>query len=67
MSTTNPSNDVREKVREGYAQIAQSGVWLGVNAHPDFQGPEAAPATSGGCCGGGGCRPAHPVRRQDRG
>ncbi len=55
MTTRNPGHDVRETVREGYSKIAQSGVWLGVNAHPDFQGPETAPAKSSGCCGGGGC------------
>jgi len=54
-STTTPSGDqVREKVREGYAEIARSGQWSGVR-------PASAPVNDdAGCCGGassggGGC------------
>lgn len=38
----------RDTIREGYAAIARSGQWSGVNAASEPQ--EAA-----GCCGGGGC------------
>ncbi len=42
---------VREKVREGYGQIARSGQWSGVSA----TGTQPQKA-EGGCCGsGGGC------------
>ena len=44
-AVTNESNAdaVREAVRKGYATIAETGVWSGVESK------------SGGCCGGGGC------------
>ena len=60
-STTTPSGDqVREKVREGYAGIARSGQWSGVR-------PASAPVNDdAGCCGGassggGGCCGAREV------
>ena len=40
-------HEVREKVREGYAKIAESGVFLA-------GGQEKQPS-GGGCCGGGSC------------
>ncbi|MCA9284309.1 MAG: arsenite methyltransferase [Phycisphaerales bacterium] len=40
----NESNDTREKVRAGYAAIAETGVWR-----------EERPQAEGCCCGGGGC------------
>lgn len=45
-------NDIRDQVREGYAQIARSGQWSGVSASADD--------TQAGCCGSGGgcCGPA---------
>lgn len=49
MSETKPDS-VRETVREGYAEIAKSGRWSGVEAKP-----ADAAATAGSCCGGGGC------------
>lgn len=39
--------EVRDRVREGYAEIARSGQWSGVR-------PESADGDSS-CCGGGGC------------
>ncbi len=42
MSTTSEQQNIRDQVREGYAQIARKGSWL----------PTAAPSDSG-CCGGG--------------
>lgn len=39
------SDNVRDKVREGYAQIARSGQWSGVSADAD------EPCCAGGCCG----------------
>ena len=48
-STPSPSADaVREKVREGYSKIAQSGSWSAAQA---AAAPAAGPGS--GCCGGG--------------
>jgi SAM-dependent methyltransferase len=44
---TEQNNDVRDKVREGYSEIAKSGQWSGVAADGG--------TGEGGCCGGGGC------------
>ena len=41
------ADDVRTKVRAGYAQIAEAGSWSAA------QPADSKPAT--GCCGGGGC------------
>jgi arsenite methyltransferase len=47
------ANTARDRVREGYAQIARTGQWSGVRpASALMQLGEAAPAT--GCCAGGG-------------
>ncbi len=46
-SSENTWADVRDKVREGYAEIARTGQWSSV------QGAPAAQPSS--CCGGGGC------------
>jgi arsenite methyltransferase len=47
-AATAPSDQVREKVREGYAAIAQKGAWL--------EDPERSAASCGsGGGGGGGC------------
>ncbi len=40
-------HEVREKVRDGYARIAESGVFL--------VGDEPKESSGGGCCGGGSC------------
>jgi len=51
MTTDAPRNapeHVRDRVRDGYAEIARTGQWSGV-------APAAADAASTGCCGGGGC------------
>lgn len=42
--TAGPPADIREKVREGYGEIARSGTWSSV----------AATESASGCCGGGG-------------
>ncbi|HZW08882.1 MAG TPA: arsenite methyltransferase [Phycisphaerales bacterium] len=62
---TKPSNaatgsaaDVRDKVREGYGQIARSGQWSGVQAEPapaSCCGASAQPSGTSGGGGGGGC------------
>lgn len=44
-------NDIRDRVREGYSEIARSGVWSGVSA----QNAGPAAETHSACCGGGGC------------
>lgn len=49
--TTRSQEEIRDKVREGYAKIAESGVWLGQQMKDS---PEAKPS---GCCGGGCCGP----------
>ncbi|MCB9846883.1 MAG: arsenite methyltransferase [Phycisphaeraceae bacterium] len=50
-TTTAPSGDqVRDRVREGYAEIAKSGQWSGVRPASARLGDQGA-----GCCGGGGC------------
>ncbi|MEM9083740.1 MAG: arsenite methyltransferase [Planctomycetota bacterium] len=47
---TTPNTDtVHEKVREGYAEIAKSGQWSGVET------ASSPLETASGCCGGGGC------------
>ena len=43
--TSSPPTDIREKVREGYGEIARAGVWSSVAAES---------ATESGCCGTGG-------------
>jgi len=53
MNAANNSNentwaDVRDKVREGYAEIARTGQWSGVQGAPASQ-------ASSSCCAGGGC------------
>lgn len=45
--TTNTNDAMRDKVRKGYAEIAQTGQWSSVTTN--------APAPDSGCCGGGGC------------
>jgi arsenite methyltransferase len=45
-----PADDTRDKVREGYAEIARSGQWSGVR--PASAKTAEADAA---CCGGGGC------------
>lgn len=40
-------HEVREKVREGYTKIAESGVFLA--------GDQQKQSSDGGCCGGGSC------------
>ncbi len=53
VSTAAPeSGTLREKVREGYAKIAQSGVWS-VGAEPATSG--CCGGAAGGSSGGGGC------------
>jgi SAM-dependent methyltransferase len=47
--TTNTNDSMRDTIRKGYAQIAQSGQWSSVKA------ASAPPAPGSGCCGGGGC------------
>ncbi len=47
-NTDRTSDQLRDRVREGYAEIARSGQWSGVKAATEAQ--DAA-----GCCGGGGC------------
>jgi arsenite methyltransferase len=51
--TANPhDHTLRDKVREGYAEIARSGQWSGVR--PDSARlDQAEDQTAGGCCGGG--------------
>ena len=49
--TSNES--LRDKVREGYAEIARSGQWSGVR--PASAGVTGADDSAGGCCAGGGC------------
>ncbi|MEM9294983.1 MAG: methyltransferase domain-containing protein, partial [Planctomycetota bacterium] len=50
--TRTSSDDVREKVRAGYAEIARSGQWSGVA--PATTGLTVGGSDSaGGCCGGG--------------
>ncbi|MFT3683851.1 MAG: arsenite methyltransferase [Phycisphaerales bacterium] len=44
MSNDKSPDAVRDTVREGYATIAVTGVWSGVESKK-----------AGGCCGGGGC------------
>ncbi len=61
MSDT-PSTDIREKVREGYGDIADSGVWLGQNTS-ETKSPCCTPVgaprkgvtlkVASSCCGGG--------------
>ncbi len=43
------ADDIRNKVREGYAEIAKSGQWSGVLSVAQDGGDD------GGCCSGGGC------------
>ena len=50
MMDTSKQNEMREKVREGYAEIARSGQWSGVRPASARMEGEAS-----GCCGGGGC------------
>lgn len=57
-STASNGDQVRDRVREGYAEIARSGQWSGVRPSP----ADPAPAGQTGCCGGssgggggGGC------------
>ncbi len=52
------ANDLRDKVREGYAEIARSGQWSSVQSAPaagrDEAGSESAccgGSSGGGCCG----------------
>ena len=48
MSTTQDSKEkVHETVREGYSEIARSGVWLGEQVKDD----ETGPCGGGSCCG----------------
>lgn len=47
-SSDRTSDQLRDRVREGYAEIARSGQWSGVKAATESQ-------DAGGCCGGGGC------------
>jgi SAM-dependent methyltransferase len=59
-NTTNPS-DIRERVREGYSDIAETGVWLGQNTD-ESKSPCCSPVikprkgltlkVSSSCCGG---------------
>lgn len=62
-SATPATGDIRERVREGYAAIAERGVWLGQNtaetqAKPACCAPAPAPRkgltlkVSSSCCGG---------------
>ncbi|MEL7483801.1 MAG: hypothetical protein AAFN41_05535 [Planctomycetota bacterium] len=52
-TTTNASTvDLRDKVREGYSEIAKSGQWSGVRP---ASARVADAADSDACCGGGGC------------
>ena len=44
---TGNSDDIRNRVREGYSEIARTGQWSGVSANPAN--------TESGCCAGGGC------------
>ncbi|MBY0307883.1 MAG: arsenite methyltransferase [Phycisphaerales bacterium] len=46
MSTDRTPEAVRDTVRQGYAAIATTGVWSGVQTKPN---------AAGGWCGGGGC------------
>ena len=46
-NTPAPTQDVHDKVREGYGEIARSGAWSGVAA--------AGTTPTDTCCGGGGC------------
>ncbi|MEM9064599.1 MAG: arsenite methyltransferase [Planctomycetota bacterium] len=47
---TNPkTDDSRDAIRDGYAEIARSGQWSGVRPAEEPQ------AEGSGCCGGGGC------------
>ena len=61
-ATTAAAVDLRDKVREGYSEIAKSGQWSGVQAASymmDGDGKQAdapdAGEGAGDCCGGGGC------------
>lgn len=47
----NGGDSVRAKVREGYAEIARSGQWSGVQ----LTGLAVSQSAGSGCCGGGGC------------
>ena len=52
--TATNTNALREKIREGYAEIARSGQWSGVrpaSARLDVSSEGSAQS----CCGGGGC------------
>lgn len=49
---TNP-HETRDRIREGYAEIAKSGQWSGVR--PASQGLVDADAAGDACCAGGGC------------
>ena len=48
--TAPPPADIRDKVREGYGEIARSGAWSGVVSNAT----NATPESGSGCCGGGG-------------
>jgi SAM-dependent methyltransferase len=50
-------NTLRDRVREGYAEIARRGQWSGVRPASALaaDAAEAAGSASSGCCGGGGC------------
>jgi arsenite methyltransferase len=45
------SDDMQKAIREGYSEIAKSGVWLGQQFEPEVSGS----ADDGGCCVGGSC------------
>ncbi|MEL7473344.1 MAG: arsenite methyltransferase, partial [Planctomycetota bacterium] len=49
--TDQKTNDPRDTIREGYAEIARSGQWSGVRPASVGMAETADP----GCCGGGGC------------
>jgi len=49
MTNPNTSDTLRDKVRDGYGEIARSGQWSSVQINPNQK------QDAGGCCGGGGC------------
>jgi len=52
-ATRTGSVDLRDKVREGYSEIARSGQWSGVR--PASARTIDASTAADSCCGGGGC------------
>ena len=43
--------NMRDKVREGYAEIAKSGQWSGVRPASESVAEDSACCAGGGCCG----------------